>query len=210
MNSIDYTLNDAISFLRISVGQISPEKIVDQQIIDAIHLGTCEVAQLLSEVKLNDYGTSATLTVTNDAASISSLAVQNIIKIVDSTNGLCIPKNQKQFDEIRLSPQNLANVFWVRNGNTINFYKGSLESYGTVTLWYNAVPSKVTSGSSNLTIKDTYAGIVLRKARIHLFQQLNIVPPKSWEQSVNNTITRVRKQYMDTLENKKSSATRRK
>ena len=210
MNSIDYTLNDAISFLRISVGQISPEKIVDQQIIDAIHLGTCEVAQLLSEVKLNDYGTSATLTVTNDAASISSLAVQNIIKIVDSTNGLCIPKNQKQFDEIRLSPQNLANVFWVRNGNTINFYKGSLGSYGTVTLWYNAVPSKVTSGSSNLTIKDTYAGIVLRKARIHLFQQLNIVPPKSWEQSVNNTITRVRKQYMDTLENKKSSATRRK
>lgn len=210
MNSIDYTLNDAISFLRISVGQISPEKIVDQQIIDAIHLGTCEVAQLLSEVKLNDYGTSATLTVTNDAASISSLAVQNIIKIVDSTNGLCIPKNQKQFDEIRLSPQNLANVFWVRNGNTINFYKDSLGSYGTVTLWYNAVPSKVTSGSSNLTIKDTYAGIVLRKARIHLFQQLNIVPPKSWEQSVNNTITRVRKQYMDTLENKKSSATRRK
>ena len=210
MNSVDYTLNDAISFLRISVGQISPEKIVDQQIIDAIHLGTCEVAQLLSEVKLNDYGTSATLTVTNDAASISSLAVQNIIKIVDSTNGLCIPKNQKQFDEIRLSPQNLANVFWVRNGNTINFYKDSLGSYGTVTLWYNAVPSKVTSGSSNLTIKDTYAGIVLRKARIHLFQQLNIVPPKSWEQSVNNTITRVRKQYMDTLENKKSSATRRK
>jgi len=91
MNSVDYTLNDAISFLRISVGQISPEKIVDQQIIDAIHLGTCEVAQLLSEVKLNDYGTSATLTVANDAASISSLAVQNIIKIVDSTNGLCIP-----------------------------------------------------------------------------------------------------------------------
>jgi len=210
MNSVDYTLNDAISFLRISVGQISPEKIVDQQIIDAIHLGTCEVAQLLSEVKLNDYGTSATLTVANDAASISSLAVQNIIKIVDSTNGLCIPKNQKQFDEIRLSPQNLANVFWVRNGNTINFYKGSLGSYGTVTIWYNAVPSKVTSGSSNLTIKDTYAGIVLRKARIHLFQQLNIVPPKSWEQSVNNTITRVRKQYMDTLESKKSSATRRK
>lgn len=204
--SKDWQLQDAEGYLKNLTGQIAPDKLNRQMIIDSIHLGLSEVAQLLSELKRFDYATIATLTITSDAASITSLNLMSVIKIVDSTNGFCTYEPLVKFEGLRLSPQNKENVSWTRHGETIDFYKGNLAGYGTVKLHYNRYPSKATTGTDYLDIKDPYVKLALDKAKLHIHELIGSKPPATLEQSVNNTIIQMRKAHAEEMAQKKGNS----
>lgn len=204
--SKDWQLQDALGFLKNLTSQIAIDKISTEQIIDALHLGIAEVAQLLSELKFYDYATVATLSISSDEASISSLNVMSIIKIVDATNGLCVYEKPHVFEGLKslAIPQNLNNVSWTRHGEMIQLYKGSLGFYGVVKIHYNRYPTKATSDATYLDIKDPFMKVVLDKAKLHIYEQLGMKAPAQLEQTINNSIIQMRKAYGEELTQRRS------
>lgn len=208
--SKDFQLQDAIGHIKNLLNDIAGDALTKDQIIDAIHAGISETAQLLSELKKYDYcGAPSTLTITSNVASIASLNVMDIIKIVDATNGYCRYLSPVQFEGVYDVIQNRQVVHWTRNGENILFNKGSLSAYGVVKMYYNRYPTKATADSDYLDLKDPYMDVALSKAKLHLYEQLDIIPPKALEQSVNNTIIQWRKNYADSLAKRKMNKGRR-
>ena len=198
----DYQLSEAISMLQIRVNELTQQRIEKKQIIDALHISITETAELLAEVNLFDLGATATITPSGDICDVSALNIQNCVKIVDATNGLCLYKDEKELPALVSSPQKKANVYWTRRGTNIHLYKGDLSAYGTLTLYYTRYPVKATADADYLDIKDTYLPMVLDKAKLHLYEQLRIKPPVSLENTVNNNIARIRKAYQKQIKTK--------
>jgi hypothetical protein len=128
----------------------------------------------------------------------------DIIKIVDATNGLCREVPPSDFEGVYDSPQNRQTVHWSRNGESVYFNKGDL-SYGTVKMYFNHYPTKATNLTDYLDIKDMYMDVVLAKAKLHLYRQLEMIPPQALEQSVNDSIIQWRKAHAEEMAARKTA-----
>ncbi|MHB8842355.1 MAG: hypothetical protein ACYC56_11330 [Candidatus Aquicultor sp.] len=215
MTSKDWTLNDALGFLRVLTNQIGTTKIQNNFVIDALHSSLAEVMQFLSVTKIFDYGIKTTLPVTVSGkygtASISGFTVNpvnKIVKIVDSSQvageRLCVEVTQAQFDNLKnILQSTTGTIFWARNGNDINFYGGDLTIGATLDLYYIGYPKKVTTTTDYLEIKDVYLGLVLAKTKLKIYEILQSSPPDSINQGVNNQIAFLRNTNLEDQTNTK-------
>lgn len=208
MTSKDWTLNDALGFLRVLTNQTDTLKIQSNFIIDAIHSSLSEVMQFLSVAKIFDYGIKTTLTASvSGAYATASLTtglsteldnpINKIVKIVDSSQAvgkrLCVEKTQQQFDNLKNIIQSATGtIFWTRNGNDIQLYSGDLTIGTSLDFHYIGYPKKITSTSDYFEIKDPYMGLVLAKTKLKIYEILGSKPPDSLNQGVNDQITNLR------------------
>lgn len=204
MISKDWTLNDALGFLRVLTNQIDTSKVQSNFIIDALHSSLSEVMQYLSVNKIFDYGIKTTLTptvagsyATASLAGFTTNPVNKIVKIVDSTQAvgkrLCVEKTQQQLDNLKnIKQSTTGTIFWSRNGNDINFYSGDLAISPTLEFWYIGYPKKITVTTDYFEIKDIYMGLVLAKTKLKIYEILQSTPPDSVNQGVNNQIAVLR------------------
>jgi len=204
MNSKDWTLADALGFLRVLTNQIDVSKVGSNFIIDALHSSLSEVMQYLSVAKIFDYGIKTTLSasVSGDYATASLTGfttnpVNKIVKIVDSAQAvgkrLCVEVTQEQFDNLKNIIQNTTGtIFWARNGNDINLYSGDLTISASLEFWYIGYPKKITTTTDYFEIKDPYMGLVLAKTKLKIYEILQSSPPDSINQGVNSKIALLR------------------
>lgn len=191
--SKQWTLKSLIGILRTFVNEITPKKIQNLQLIDIIHLAIVDVVQQLGMVASKDYVvTPVTVTQTSDVIDISSYVVDQIIKLTDSGTGLIIPKDADEIESID-DPQLQGEIYWTRLGEKIYLKKGSdVSAYGTLKLYYSRAPLKVTELTDTLDIKDTFIPLVVDKAKIKVYEMLNMTPPEQLQNQVNAAIANVK------------------
>lgn len=214
MTSKDWTLDDALGYLRVLTNQVGTNKVQSNFVIDFLHSSLSEVMQYLSVSKIFDYGIKTTLAVsvsgTYGTASLSGFTtnpVNKIIKIVDPSQAtgkrLCVEVTQEQFDNLKNIKQNTTGtIFWARNGNDINFYSGDLTIGATLDFWYIAYPKKITIGTDYLEVKDPFIGLVLAKTKLKIYEMINSKPPDTINSAVNNQILEMRNAGLTDLVNK--------
>lgn len=208
--SKDWTLQNARGILRILANQIAGDEVQDLGIDDFIHLAISDLAELLGEAGYPDYGEVQTFTAidngigtTNGIDSIilsslnseleSSLKIDQITKVVGVTNGLFIEISAKEFDGLSSIPQKTSNVFWFKFGDLILMYPGSdLNLDSTIYVYYNRTPTKATADSDYLDVKDKFVKLALDKAKIMIYEQLNMASPESLTNQINANIQQIR------------------
>ena len=136
--SKDWTLKEVRGILRGLANELAPEKVQDLDVDDFLHLAVCDVAEMLNEATIPDYGEKQTVTQTSDVIDLSSYRIDTVIKLVDANNGICIEIPQKSFENLANLQNKQDNIFWYRHGENSYLFKGSnVGTYGTLSLYYN-------------------------------------------------------------------------
>lgn len=198
--SKDWTLGRAVGILRVLINQITPSKIQDLEIIDLIHLGICDIAEMLSISSFPDYGVRTTVTQTNNVIDISTLKIDSITKLTDTLNGLCIEITPSDYENLITISQKQGKIYWYQFGENIYLYKPTALSYGTLTLFYNRSPVKVVDSSDTLDIKDKYIKLVIDRVKVMLYETLKQVPPEALTNAVDNSITQIRQANIEGMQ----------
>jgi hypothetical protein len=200
MLSKDWQLKNARGVLRILANEISSQKIQDETLNDFIHLAICDFAEALSSVSAPDYGDKEELVLTTDVADLTNLRIDNIVKVVDGTNGLVIRTGAEEFEGLKGIPQKSKSVCCSRHGESLLFFKGSsVTAYGTITLYYNRIPKRAVQDTDYLDVRDKYVKLVLDKAKVLLYEQLKQAPPEFLTNQINNNIAAIRETTMREL-----------
>jgi hypothetical protein len=206
--SKDWTLQRARGILRVLIGEISEQEIQDLFLDDVIHLAVCDLAELLGESQYNDYGTLQIVTQTSDVIDVSTYRIDTITKLVDATNGYCVEKNPRELEGLAGLLQTQGNIYWSKFGTNIYLYKPTALTYGTLTLYYNRVPTKATADGDFLDIRDKYAKLAIDKAKILLYEMVGKAAPETLTGSVNNAVQQIRQANREELEVVKSTKSR--
>lgn len=126
------------------------------------------------------------------AIDISSLRLNNIIKIVDDTNGLVVPDNSVDIEGEEKNPQRRKNSYWYRHGNYVYILKGSeAPAFGTLYLFYNRIPTKATADTDYLDIKDEFVKLATDVTKIMIYETLKETPPEALTNTVNDAINQI-------------------
>jgi hypothetical protein len=201
-----WTLKRARGLLRIFANEVAPDKIQDLTLEDIIHLAIGDTVEALGEAVYNEYGTKTTVTQANDVIDLSAIKYDSITKLVDETNGLCIEENNIAFEGVSGIDQKKKNIFWTKIGSNIYLSKGSeVSAYGTLSLYYNAVPTRADEDTEYLDIPEKFVDLALTKAKIRVYEITNQVPPESLTNALSNQIQQIRKTNADELQLVKGS-----
>lgn len=204
MTSKDWTLNDALGYLRVLTSQIDTTKVRSNFVIDALHASISEVAQFLSVTKIFDYGIKTTLSVsvsgkygTAVLTGFTTNPVNKIIKIVDTAQAdgkkLCVEVTQEQFDNLKnIKQETTGAIFWARNGEDINFYSGDLTISASLSFWYVGYPKKITTTTDYLEMKDPFVSLVLAKTKLKIYEILKSQTPDSLNVGINVQMANLR------------------
>ena len=199
--SVQWPLRNIIGILRSFLQEVTPKRIQNLQIIDVIHLALVDVVQQLGAVCQKDYAVDpVTITQTANVADISAYNFDEILKIVDATNGFCIPKDLEEI-ECLVDPQQQSSIYWCRRGTKIQFYKGTdISLYGALSMTYSKLPDKKTVLTETIDIKDTYVPLVINLAKVKLFELLNKTVPEELSNQVANAIAQVKASTANEME----------
>lgn len=192
--SKDFTLAEVLGVLRILTQALSSVDIQDEELKAVIHLSILYVVEALGEAVDNDYVIKVAVTPTSDAIDISTYRLDKIVKITDSTAGVCVPARTLQglTDEAAVE-QHKNKIYYCHRGENIDLAKGSaVSAYGTMYLYYKKMPVKVTATADTLDIRDKYMDIVIDKAKIKCYELLNMQPPQDLTNSTASKIQQLR------------------
>jgi hypothetical protein len=183
-----WTLDGVLGIIKQISDAESPDKIRELTLIDIIHLAVCDVAERLNGAKFPDYITSQTVTQSNNVISLASYNVASITKLVDATNGLCIEVSLKEIEKF-MYPQDANTIYYAIGGENIYLAKGiATLTYGTLTLYYNREPLKVTAKTDTMDVRDRYIKLVIDTAKLTVYELLGKTAP----QDVTNSVQAIR------------------
>lgn len=109
-----------------------------------------------------------------------SYAVDKIIKLVDSINGLCIPVGDFEFQGLANNTLKQNNVFYNHYGDKLLIYKGSnVATLGSLSLYYYRQPIRWSSDNDYIDLKDKYMNLLIAKCKNSIYEFLKIAPPEA-------------------------------
>lgn len=123
-----------------------------------------------------------------DSIDISGYRYDSIVKLTDSTLGLCVRKDFKSIDNTLDSPQAADNIYYFVSGDQILLKRGANVSYSTLTLSYTRVPVKAVAMTDYLDIRDEFVNLVVNKTAIAVFEKLDKKPPDSLNNAVSDKL----------------------
>jgi hypothetical protein len=238
MSSINYiskqwTVNDALGFLRLLVNEIAPDKLQSLSLIDYINNATMEIFTMLDPVtKKEDYGASLTikdgasgagqveLLVDNDSvfrtasADISVDAGTNKLRIFEITSisytpkaALSVPQpaifvSPLEFENLLAINQKNSEVWWYKFGELLYFLNRYetitlITDWGTFKVYYNRFPVKLAINSADrlgdtLDVRDALVDLMLAKAKMSIYEELQMTPPESLSQVIETGIKSIK------------------
>lgn len=130
---------------------------------------------------------------------ISSLAIDHIIKISDSTTGLCVERPFNNLDNCEDNPLDRQNIHWNRKGNYLYLHVGSTITPGTLTLYYKRIPNKITTTTDYMDIRDQYIPEVIDSAKLGVYEILSKRPPEQLVNSVQSRLESFRQKQKEEL-----------
>jgi len=147
----------------------------------------------------------ATADLSQDATAVK-LRINNLVKIRYTKSGatkLAIEMNPVEFEGlINNYPQNKENVYWCLLGEALyirNRITGiALESdWGDLIVYYNRYPVKLSAADSDrlgdtLDVRDGYARLVIYKAKLLIYEELQQQPPEALTGDINSMIEQIR------------------
>ncbi len=199
--SKSWTLAQIEGLLRILAKQIENEEITSITLADLIHLALCEVVDALGPVATTDYTTFLQITsasaLTTDVYDASSLNIDSIVKMEDTDNGLYKESSLKELENYANIPQHAAKVAFARVGEDIYINKGVLTYPTNVDLYYVKLPTKVTADADTLDIRDKHVGLVIKLAKIGVYEASGKAPPEALANVVSANIDKLRRQSLE-------------
>lgn len=109
---------------------------------------------------------------------LSSLKIDKLIKLVDSTNGLIPLKNAFEIENIANLIHNSTEAFAYHEGETIYLVKGSdVANWGTLTLHYYRLPTLPSADTDYIDLKDKYMRLLIDKCVIDVFALAKLEAP---------------------------------
>jgi hypothetical protein len=132
-----------------------------------------DVAGVIFELYFDSYLKGGTLTLTGDSASLTGLRVrrESVARISVSSSVLtkpCTAVSISSYIGFRAgAAQNRNEITFTIQGDNVLFTKGaSLSSYGTVTIYYPALPTEVAADSDKVDLPDgTPIAIAILRAK---------------------------------------------
>jgi hypothetical protein len=139
-------------------------------------------------------------------ADLSSYKIDTITAIEDSGTGLVIETNLKELKKLPDIPQKQDEIYWTKFGRKLYLYKGTgVTSYGTLTMFYSALPTKATLNTDTLDIPDKFVDLVIQKAKVRVYEVINKAVPESLSTGVENKTEKLRNVYLKEMDTVKSS-----
>lgn len=224
------TVERAIGLLRLRLDEVAIDKVQTLPLIDYINIAQQEVALLLSQAKIPDYGQS--LVIKNSAAvadevellaqagnltyakaDLSVDAAGNKLRIARiSRVTFCLKTTTIELPTVEVSPIEFDNlmalgqknyeVFWYFFGETLYIRNRketiALETdWGFLTVYYDRLPVKLSVASADrlgdtLDVKDSFVDLLLNKAKLMVYEELEMVPPEALTTSINNAIGQIK------------------
>ena len=220
----------ALGLLRLRLNEVAADKVQNLPLIDYINLAMQDVALLLSQAKIPDYGQSVTVLVGADAAgeitltptpaelsyatadlsadfTTASLRIARITRLtymVKSTT-IEIPMIEVspiEFDNLEAIPQKNKELFWFFFGEKlyVRNLKDTLaldSDWGTITVYYDRFPIKLSVADSyrlgdTLDVKDSFIDLVINKAKLMVYEELDMIPPEALTVNINNQIGQIK------------------
>lgn len=244
------TVNRALGILRGRLDEISIDKVQSLPLIDYINIAQQEVALLLSQAKLPDYGQS--LVVKNSASGASetellaeggnlTYAKADLSLAADATTKFRISRINRvtfclkgttielptvevspiEFDNIHYFNQKNKEVYWYFFGETLYIRNrketiGAEADWGFLTVYYDRFPVKLNADTDDrlgdtLDVKDGFVDLVINKAKLAIYEELQLAPPEALSNDINNAIAGIKNsiyeenQFVDGISKKSQS-----
>lgn len=158
------TVKVILSNVRVKTGTVNDNQLTDSMLIDLLNMNVATLARRLSNVNAPIYMTSATLTLSAGAYSLTSLAIERVIKLVDSSLGLISQVLPEEYENIQLlSGVHTSSMFFTQEGESIRIFKGAtLGSHGTIKLYYYEIPTFATLTSEKPDLPDSYTSLLIK------------------------------------------------
>ena len=129
----------------------------------------------------------------SEAIDLSIYPISQITKVHDSINNEVVETGDKDFDNIYRFPTKQNKCFYNVRGQTLFLKKGTdVSTFGELTMTYNSYPQKTTENDDNLDIRDMYTPLVILKAKNFCLEHLQITPPESLTNAIDNKSREIR------------------
>lgn len=129
---------------------------------------------------------------------LSSLKVDKIIKLVDSTNGLVAERKDLAFENLANIDDYDNSVFYNHIGEAIYLFKGAnVAAWGTLTLHYYRLPNPVTADTDYIDLKEKYMKLLIGSCKLDIYELAQKVAPKELSQSVESKTAGIRQTNLE-------------
>lgn len=124
---------------------------------------------------------------------LSSLRVDKIIKLVDSTHGLVVEAKDLAFENLSGIDMYDSSVFYNWFGETLFLFKGAdVSAWGTLSLYYYRLPVLLSADGDYVDLRDKYVPLLIDKCKLEVYERGELAPPKELQQSVENKVQAIR------------------
>jgi len=169
------TIGKIEDIVRVKTGTVSDKALSSTMMLDVINLAVAELAKKLSRVNAPFYMSSDTVVFAGGGYSISSLKVDRIIKLVDSSLGLIRFDTPDAFERAS-SFSNLyaSSLFAVQEGELIRIFKGSnLGSHSTIKLYYFRTATPASTRADYPDIPDSFTSTIVKMVCADIYAYKN-------------------------------------
>ena len=173
--SLDYTAHEVWRHAVRDL-QIDDKDVLDFEKFEIINRAVVDVLSLYYSLNIASYLASSALTLSTNTASLSAIRIMRAHAdrcSITSSSLSGVNVSPITLDELLAwrtgANQNTSHIAWSLLGNSAEFRKGdSVSSYGTVTLYYPALPTEVAADATKLDVPDGEAIelVILRIKRI--------------------------------------------
>lgn len=115
-----------------------------------------------------------------------------------STPQSAIKSSPLEFENLLAIPQKNKEVWWYLFGESLYFLNRYeiitlVTDWGTFKVYYNRFPVKLTVDSADrlgdtLDIRDAFVDLVLAKAKVQIYEELEMIPPESLTSTIDNAV----------------------
>ena len=169
------TVKVVLSNVRIKTGTVNDDLLTEPMLIDLLNMNVAAIARRLSRINAPIYMTTGTLTLSGGSYSLTSLAIEKIIKLVDGTLGLVLPVPPADYENISLLiSQNTSSMYYAQEGESIRIFKGTtLGAHGTITLYYYQIPTYATLVTEYPDLPDSFTSLLVKMICADVYSYLN-------------------------------------
>jgi len=210
--SKNWTYNRVFGVLRALSKTLTNDTLDNELLNDFVYAAMCSIAEILGSTAYNDYGEIEAATKTEiEAATANQFDIagknyDNIIKITDADNGLYKAVSLQEQENFHANiVQYAAKIVYTKFGSVIIFNPGANTYNAAVSIYYTRLPLKADIATAEnlgdtLDISDKYVDLVINKAKISIYEMLQVAIPAGLANSVDNATERIKNSNMQELQ----------
>lgn len=124
---------------------------------------------------------------------LSSLKIDKIIKLVDSTNGPVAAAKDDAFDNLANNDMYDNSVMYNYFGETLYLFKGAdVSAWGTLSLYYYRLPTLLSADGDYVDLRDKYVPLLIDKCYLEVYTRGKKGAPQTVVDNVKNATAFIR------------------